>query len=114
MSGGELKNDAIQTLHVVNTLLPIATNVLAVIGGVPVSVTTGLRTAQALLPLAESLILTIGTKDVSIDISNITTADQVREILESGPDFPVLSFTPSQRIDVELPRGIKGLTGLPE
>ena len=87
-----------QTITTVNgiieALLPVTGAVIAMVGGVPTPVTNDLKIAQALLPVIDQLILKIGTKEITLDTTGITTADQVKSILKADDAvaFPVLAF----------------------
>ena len=83
-------------LTTLNTLIPVATSIIAVIGGVPTPVTAGLQAAQIILPLAEKFILEIGNKEVTIDTNHANDATAIMLALGKAQDegWPVLSFTP--------------------
>ena len=85
------------TISTLNTLVPLATEIVAMVGGVPVPVVAGLQVAQALLPVAESFILKIGQKNVTIDTSQANdTAAIVSALQKSVADgWPTLSFVPA-------------------
>ena len=83
------------TFATFNTLVPLASSIIAIIGGVPTPVTEGLAVVQALLPVAESFILKIGQKNITIDTSQANdTGAIILALNKSVADgWPSLSFT---------------------
>jgi hypothetical protein len=82
------------TLNVINTLVPLASSVLAIIGGVSIPIMTGINVVQAILPAAEKIILQFGTKAVTIDVSKANDPKAILEALnkDATEGWPALSF----------------------
>lgn len=84
------------TVSVLNTLIPLAASVVAMVGGVPVPIVEGLHVAQALLPTAESFALQIGGKSVTIDTSHANDPNEIIAALQkdAASGWPILTFLP--------------------
>ena len=85
------------TIGVLNTLLPAATSIIAIIGGVSVPILGGLQIAQAILPIAEKFILGFGSGTVAIDTAHANDSGAIIAALQKdvADGWPVLNFSPT-------------------
>lgn len=89
-AGAEVSGTLDEIAKILETLIPVAITVIAIVGGVPVPIVAGLKVAQAVLPVAEKFFVTVGTKNFTLDVSATDPMKALRAA--EAEEFPKLDF----------------------